>query len=226
MLQDLAVPDLANLMSGARYVRLARGDHLTLRGSVSGQCWFLLTGYVKEHRPHNDGSEALQGFRGPGDLVGEVSALTAEPSDHDTTAMGHGEALAFGVDHVQAAVAASPALQRAMLRTLADRATAAEAALARNTICGTSERVALAIIELAERWGVATASGVHLGIPLTQSELGEWVGASRETTAKALHRLRGAGVVATSRRHLAVHDMAGLRRAAGLVPDNAMDLPA
>ena len=213
-------------MSGARWVRLARGDHLTLRGSRPGQCWLLLTGYVKEHRPLEDGSEALQGFRGPGDLVAEVSALTASACDHDTTAMGHGEALAFPADHVHAVVRGSQGLQRALLRAVAARATSAESTLARNTVCDTCERVALAIVELAERWGITTVDGVHLGIPLTQSELAEWVGASRETAAKALHRLRGAGLVSTSRRRLVVEDMGGLRRAAGLVAEDPLEMPA
>ncbi len=222
----MTVTDLAALMTGARCVRLRRGDHLTLRGSHPAQCWLLLSGYVKEHRPHEDGSEALHGFRGPGDLVAEVSALTGSPCQHDATAMGHGEALVFAADHVHQVVTTSPGLQRALLRAVAARATSAESAMARNTVCDTHERVALAIVELAERWGIRTLDGIHLGIPLTQAELAEWIGASRETAAKALHRLRGAGLVETSRRRLVVHDMGGLRQAAGLGGDEPLEMPA
>ena len=186
----------------------------------------LLDGYVKEHRALEDGSEAVHGFRGPGDLVAEVCALTGAACQHDATAMGSGEALALPADHVHAVAADAPGLQRALLRAVAARATSAESTLARNTVCDTHERVALAIVELADRWGVRAVDGVHLGIPLTQSELAEWIGASRETAAKALHRLRGAGLVQTSRRRMVIHDMGGLRRAAGLVGDDAIDLPA
>lgn len=226
LLQDVTVTDLAMLLAGARWVRMARGDRLTLLGSRPGQCWLLLTGHVKEHQPLEDGSEAVHGFRGPGDLVGEISALTGAPSQHDATALGHGEALAFPVEHVHAVVAEAAGLQRALLRAVAARATSAESALARNTVCDTSERVARAIVELADRWGVAAIDGIHLGIPLTQSELAEWIGASRETAAKALHRLRGAGLVETSRRRVVINDMCGLRRAAGLAGDHQLELPA
>lgn len=210
--------DLAPLLNGARWVRFQRGDSLTLRGSRPGQCWLVLTGYVKEHRPLDDGSEALCGFRGPGDLVAEIAALTQSPCEHDVTAMGQGEALAIPVDHLHTVLRETPRLQTAMLTAVASRATTAESALARNDVCDTSERVVLAIIELAERWGVATTAGIHIGIPLTQTELAEWVGASRETAAKALHRLRRDGLVETSRRRLVVHDLDGLRRQVGLAP--------
>lgn len=226
LLDGIAVTDLAVLMDGARWVRFTRGDNLTLRGSRPGQCWLLLTGYVKEHRPLDDGSEALCGFRGPGDLVAEIATLMLAPCEHDVTALGHGEALAFPADHLQAVTRDVPQLRAALLRAVAARATTAETSLARNNVCDTSERVVLAILELAERWGVTTSEGVHIGIPITQTELAEWVGASRETAAKALQRLRRDGLVETSRRRLVIQDLEGLHRAGGLGDSRAMALPA
>lgn len=226
LLDGVGVTELAALLAGARWVRLSRGDRLTLGGSRPGECCLLLTGFVKEHRALEDGSEAVQAFRGPGDLVAEVSALTGCVCDHDTTAMGNSEALALPAGHLHAVMRDSPGLQRALLRAVASRATSAEATLARNMVGDTSARVAMAIVELANRWGIIAVGGVHLATPLSQSELAEWVGASRETVAKALHRLRAGGLVATSRRSLVVHDMRGLRRAAGLGDRELLGMPA
>lgn len=218
LLERAAVADLDPLLAGTRWVRFDRGDSLTLRGSRPSQCWLLLAGYVKEHRPLEDGSEALCGFRGPGDLVAEIAALTDAPCEHDVTAMAPGEALAVPVEQLHRALLGAPRLQTAMLCAVASRATLAESALARNDVCDTSERIVLAIVELAERWGETTNAGVQIGLPLTQTELAEWVGASRETAAKALHRLRRDGLVETSRRCLVVHDLDGLRGQVGLAP--------
>ncbi len=126
--------------------------------------------------------------------------------------------MTFAVDQLHAARARAPGLEAAMLRAVASRAMWAESALARNDLGDTSERVVLAILELADRWGIGTDAGIDVGVPLSQTELAEWVGASRETAAKALHRLRLDGLVATSRRRLVIHDLDGLRRAAHSVP--------
>ena len=48
-------------------------------------------------------------------------------------------------------------------------------------------------------------------IPYSQAELGAMIGASRESVARALGRLRGEGLVETRRRGLALLDVAGLR---------------
>lgn len=219
-LRSVTPTDLATLMTGGRWVRLQRGQRLALRGSRPGLCWLLLAGHVKEHRPQDDGSESLSGFRGPGELVAEIAAIIGAPSEHDVTALGSGEALVFPADHVAATVAATPGLQAAMLQAVTHRAAHAEDALARNTVCDTAERVALAVLELVDRWGRQCADGIEVALPLTQSELAEWIGTSRETAAKVLHRLRSAGLVETSRRRLVVQDLDGLRRAAGMfLPD-------
>ena len=216
LLSNVAPTDLEVLVARARWVRFERGDKLTLRGSRPAHCWLVLTGYIKEHRPLEDGSEAVCGFRGPGDMVAEVAAILSGHCEHDVTALGHSEALAFPIDDLRAIMHDTPRLQSALLRAVVDRAVLAETALARNDVCDTADRVVLAILELAERWGVATMQGIQIDLPLTQTELAEWVGASRETAAKALHRLRREGLVGTSRRQLIVHDLEGLRHVVGL----------
>lgn len=214
LLEELRTPSLERLVDGARWVRFARGDNLTLRGSRASSCWLLLTGYVKEHRALDDGSDALSGFRGPGDLVAEVAAITRRSCDHDVTALGPGEALALDVDGLHRLAHEDPAIRHALLLAVADRATAAETTLARNDVCDASQRIMLALVELAERWGMPTSRGVAICLPLTQSELAEWVGTSRETAAKVLHRLRQRDLVETSRRRLVVGDLDRLRLAA------------
>lgn len=217
LLERITVADLVELVTTAEWVRFHRGHRLTVRGSRPGNCWLLLAGYVKEHRPLDDGSEAVNGFRGPGDLFGEIAVLLRTPYDHDVTALGSGEALAFTADQLHAVLIRAPGLEAAMLRAVASRAVWAESALARNDLSDTSQRVALAILELAEQWGIGTTSSIHISVPLSQAELAEWIGVSRETVAKALQRLRAGGLVATSRRRLVINDLDGLRRAAHLV---------
>lgn len=169
-----------------------------------------------------DGSEAVSGFRGPGDLIGEVAAITGGRCECDVTTLGPGEALAFDVADLRLFARSEPGVQGALLVALAERATIAETALVRNEVSDSSQRLMLAILDLAERWGLETSTGVRIGIPLTQTELAEWVGASRETAAKVLQRLRQAGLVETARRRLVVRDIDGLHAAALRRPERQL----
>lgn len=225
-LHCLGVAELEVLLSRSRWGRFARGDNLSLRGSRPSHCWLVLTGYVKEHRPLDDGSEALSAFRGPGDLVGEIAAVTRTPCEHDVTALGPGEALRFDLDHLHWAARQEPRLQEALLVAVAQRATAAETALTRNDVSDTRQRIILALVCLAERWGIPTTGGIRISVPLTQSELAEWVGTSRETASKVLHRLRATGLVETSRRRLVIRDLEALRFEANLESREEFATPA
>jgi CRP/FNR family cyclic AMP-dependent transcriptional regulator len=225
-LRNMDRPSLANLLRGAHAVRLERGQVLALRGSWPGRCWLLLSGYVKEHRANDDGSEAISGFRGPGDLVAEMQALARTACDLDATALSHGEALGLPLEHVRRLVGEDEQTRTALLHAVADRARRAEVALTRTHVGHASERVALAILELSCRWGVPTEVGTMISLPLSQTELAGWVGTSRETAARALHELRRDGVVETSRRRIVIRDPSSLRRTAGVEPRMTLVVPA
>jgi CRP/FNR family transcriptional regulator, cyclic AMP receptor protein len=70
------------------------------------------------------------------------------------------------------------------------------------------------LVELVDRFGEPTESGIRITLPFTQEELAGWVGASREAVAQALRTLRASGYVQTQRRAYTVIDIEGLRRRA------------
>jgi CRP/FNR family cyclic AMP-dependent transcriptional regulator len=78
----------------------------------------------------------------------------------------------------------------------------------------TLNRVARRLVELVDRFGEPTESGIKIALPFTQDELASWVGASREAVAKALRTLRACGYLRTQRRTYTVVDIEGLRRRA------------
>ena len=49
-------------------------------------------------------------------------------------------------------------------------------------------------------------------VPITQADLAEWVGTTRESTARALAKFRRAGLVETCRGRIVVLDVVGLSR--------------
>ena len=97
-------------------------------------------------------------------------------------------------------------------------------ALARFLLAQLAAAARLAKQRLAQRCGTTTLSRVaarlsaldHGGpINMTQSELAQWVGATRESTARSLGELRRAGAVVTGRGRIEVVDRDQLVAAAG-----------
>ena len=75
-------------------------------------------------------------------------------------------------------------------------------------------RLAKKLIALAQAYGKRTPSGVRIGVRLPQAELGELVGATRESINKQMRAWSAAGLVEVDRGFITIVDEDGLESVA------------
>ena len=207
--------ELDELMAAGRRRRYGANVTLFHEGDDPGPVMVLLSGRVKAVALDAGGREAIVALRGPGDLIGELSAIDGAPRSVTVTTLEPVEALVLAGSAFTAYLERRPRVALVILRMLAVRlryADARHADLAGHDVVG---RVANRLVELAERYGVEAAGRIEVELPLSQEEIASWAGASREAVSKALHVLRELGIVETGRRRITVLDLEALRRHAG-----------
>ena len=160
----------------------------------------------------DDGKEIVLAFRGPGDLLGELSAIDGEARSATVEAIEPVEALAIPASDFRSYLIAHPEVGLLLLQMLSRRLRDADRKRVEYGAHDTVGRVAARLVELAERYGEPVARGIRIGLPLSQEELAGWTGASREAVSKALQTLRKVGWVLTERRRITVLDVEALRR--------------
>jgi CRP-like cAMP-binding protein len=202
---------LDTAFAGGRRQRLRTGATLFEEGDVSNKVVLLLGGRVKVSTMSEDGRETVLGFRGAGDVLGELSAIDGEPHLATVTVVEPGEALVLTQDGFRAALRADPDLAMAQLRSVVGRLRDADHKRAEFVALDVVGRVAQRLVELAATYGTPVDGGIRIDLAMSQRELAGWVGASREAANKALAQLERAGLVATVDRHLVVRDLEGLR---------------
>lgn len=200
---------------GARR-RLPGGATLFVEGDLSQRVAVLLEGYVKVNYATRDGAEVLLALRGPGDLVGELSALDGEPRSATVTAVGPVELLIVDAAVFRRFLESHPRVLLGLLTVISRRLRDADQKRIEFASQDTLGRVAARLVELADQFGEVGSEGVTVQLPMTQEELGSWVGSSREAAAKALRRLRERGLVRTGRMTITIPDLEALCRQAGL----------
>jgi CRP/FNR family transcriptional regulator, cyclic AMP receptor protein len=203
---------LADALRGAgRRVRFRRGQALFTEGDLADRVFVIERGWVMITSIAPGGREIVLGLRGPGDVIGDLSALDGAP--RSATALTAGE--------VEATVAPASSLTHALtdaatamelLRVLATRLRDADRKRLEFAALDTLGRIAWRLHELAERFGENTADGIEVELPLSQEQLASWCGASREASVKALAALRTLGCISTGRRTVVIHDLEALRR--------------
>jgi CRP/FNR family transcriptional regulator, cyclic AMP receptor protein len=159
--------------------------------------------------------EVMLDVLGPGDLLGEVSAIQGSERSATATALTAVDAVSIPTATFMAQVPLHTDLSRALLLSVTDRLRNASRRQVEYGALDAVGRVCRRLVEMVDRFGAGDAAGVTLETPLTQSDIAAWAGLSREAVVKALHALRALGWIDTSPR-ICVRDVDAVRTRAAL----------
>jgi CRP/FNR family cyclic AMP-dependent transcriptional regulator len=210
----LTEQEWADLVRRGHPRRLRADAPLLVEGTRSDKVVVVISGRVKVFSSAEDGTEVVLAIRGPGALLGELAAIDEQPHSASVSSLEPVEVLTVGLRGFTAFLQAHPRIMWLLMRILTDRLRDADRKRVEFGVYDTLSRVAHRLVELADRFGEPSDSGIRITLPFTQDELASWVGASREAVTKALRSLRACGYVRTQRRTVTVIDIEGLRRRA------------
>lgn len=176
----------AELRASMSEVTLARGDALFHEGDQGDRLYVVTEGKVKLHRTSPDGRENMLAVLGPGELIGELSLFDPGPRTATASALTEVKLLGLGHGDLQPWLNARPEVATALLRAVARRLRKTNDQMSDLVFSDVPGRVARALLDLSRRFGVQSEEGIHVVHDLTQEELAQLVGASRETVNKAL----------------------------------------
>ncbi len=205
----------AALQRQMRPSRLERGDILFHEGDDGDSLFVIAEGKVKLGRTSKDARENLVAILGPGEMFGELSLFDPGPRTMTATAVAETQLLALSNDALTAALAGQPDLGKALLAALAKRLRRTNQHLADLVFTDVPGRVAKALLELSSRFGRQVDEGILVAHDLTQEELAQLVGASRETVNKALADFVSRGWVRLEARAVLILDSERLARRSG-----------
>jgi CRP/FNR family cyclic AMP-dependent transcriptional regulator len=204
----------AALRASMNQVTLPRGDTLFREGD-SGDCLYVITdGKIKLGRAAADGRENILAILGPGEMFGELSLFDPKPRTATAVAVVDSTLMSLGHHALDQLLTGRPAVAEAMLAALAQRLRRTNESLADLVFSDVPGRVAKALLDLSTRFGVQADDGLHVTHDLTQEELAQLVGASRETVNKALADFASRGWIRLEARAVVIHDVDRLSRRA------------
>jgi CRP-like cAMP-binding protein len=172
------------------------GERLISIGSPSREVFYMLSGLVKIVVISSGGTESVLGMRNSGEFIGEMSSLNNARRSADVTAIETTRVIMVTsqrfIDFLHQEPAASLALLRMQSRRLNEM-------LLRSMLGSRSVRARAAqrLVDLSD--GQPT-------VELTQTDLAQYIDASREWTSKALGELRRLGAISTARGQVTVLD--------------------
>ncbi len=188
-----------------------RGEILFRQGEPGRHLYLVESGKIKITVPSTDGREALLVILDSGEIFGELSLFDEGVRTADARAMDPVVVHVLPHDIFRKYVEGHPRVAWELLKILAVRVRETDEAMQDVIFFDVPGRVAKRLLDLAERNGVPDPDGTRIDVPLTQEEIAQMVGSSRESVNKALASFSERGWIVLRDRQYVITNAESLR---------------
>jgi CRP/FNR family transcriptional regulator, cyclic AMP receptor protein len=180
---DLAPEAFDQLCRYAKHSTLKRGATICSKGDPGNSLIAVISGTVKISVSSADGRSAILNLIGPGEIFGEVAVLDGQARTADATANTNCEIFVIDRREFLPFVRSQPALAMKFIELLCTRLRWTSDQVEQLILQNLPGRLASALIRLTEKHKLAPGGRT---IAITQQEISEMVGMTRESINKQL----------------------------------------
>ena len=188
--------ELSSLLSKKNF---KRNEFLISQGDLSRSLFFITSGRVKVFSNDDEGKQTIFAFLSEGDYCGELSLLDAQPRSASVVALEKTSTLILTFDQFNHFLQKHPQVCFPMFTALTTRIREID-----ETICSlASLDIYGRLIQLLYK-EARNESGKLITQRLTQQDIAEMVGSSREMVSRILSELRKGGYIQIDKKRISI----------------------
>lgn len=176
--------------------------------------YVIKRGRVRLYRLTPDGKQLTLELLDKGRIVGRMAWLGQQLTDAYAEAIEDALICSFTPRELQRLIDRFPSVGVNIIRYLSGRLAASEREREVMAFRSVEQRLAARLLELAERFGQPEDGGTAIDVRLTQQELADMIGTSRETLATTVASLRERRVIDMHNQRVVILDLPRVRELA------------
>ncbi len=188
-----------------------QGETIFLQGDPGQALYLIEAGRVRIYVQDENGQETSVIFYSAGDVFGELAVIDGLPRSASALVADDTIVHVLSRERLRAHLRASPQLAYNFMQALAVRVRYSTLQVGNLTLHDVPGRLARKLLELAQGFGRVTPDGVKIDMTLTQSDLASLIGATRESTNKALGNFKRSGIIRMAQNQITIIDPDALR---------------
>lgn len=200
----LSATELQAILAAAEPHVLATRDVLAREGDAAEWFHVVQLGHLKLSRVNADGNEIVMRFVGPGGPFAGVVAVGDTTYPLTATAVEPTRTLGWQRAVLHELMTSYPRLRANIVSQISQHLTDALTRVQEVTTDRVEQRVARALIRLADYGGVPSAEGIEIAHPVTRDELAGLVGTTLFSVSRLLSKWEADGLIASKRRRITV----------------------
>jgi len=202
LFKDVNDDDLRVMEAVAIEKHVPKGQVVLTEGEVGDSLYTIASGRVKVFIGDEDGREIILKILGPGDFFGEMSLIDSQPRSASVSTL---EASVFRVlshQDFEMCLERAPRIGSTVMQALAKRLRDADRKISTLALMDVYGRVANTLLELA----INSNGKLIVGEKLSQQDIANMVGASREMVNRILKDLSDRGYISVEQKTITIHD--------------------
>jgi CRP/FNR family transcriptional regulator len=198
--------ELARVAAVAVPRRFAAQHIIFREGDASDTAYVIGSGHARAIREHQDGRTISLAHFGPGDIFGELAMFDDERRSATVETLDEVDAIALLGSDMRRLLHEHNDLAVKLVISLGRRLREANERLSRQSFQTVQSRVAVALRNLVERAQSEGQGDRDVLVTITQADIAQLAGSSRESASRFLAVLERAGVLSQGRGRITVHD--------------------
>lgn len=186
LLRHLSRDELRRLAATTTLSNRPAGAAIFLKGDPGNSMIAVVRGRIKICAHSSTGKELILNIIERGGLFGEIALFDGEPRTADAIALEDSDLLSLERSKFQPFLRENPDLALRLLAVVCKRFRETSEHLEDTLFREASSRLACCLLRLSRAFGKSVDGGTLLDIKLSQQQLGNYVGVSRETVNKQL----------------------------------------
>lgn len=204
MFQAMTTAELDAALAHAQATRLKEGDAAFRQGEPVERFFILLGGHLKVMQITADGEQVVVRYVNPGDVFGIARAMGRQHYPATALAVEESLVISWPASDWDNFITHNAQFASSALQTVGQRLQDAHSRIRELSTEEVEQRVARAILRLAEKSGEPVDGGIRINFPITRQDIAEMTGTTLHTVSRLLSDWKDKGWVDTGRKRISV----------------------
>nr|WP_281350645.1 Crp/Fnr family transcriptional regulator [Bacillus aquiflavi] len=188
--------------------KIEKGQYLFQEGSTANELYIVQKGKVQVSKIVPDGRELTLRMCSEGDLIGELSIFCRAPKYMlNAKVIEDGEVAVILRDQLEEKLIGSNAVALEFMKWLSIQYRKTQTKFRDLVLHGKKGALYSTLIRMSNSYGIKKTNGILINIPLTNQELANFCGTSREVVNRMLSELRKNKIISIHKGIITIHDI-------------------
>ncbi|MGG0719114.1 Crp/Fnr family transcriptional regulator [Robertmurraya massiliosenegalensis] len=201
--------ELQSLLETVHHIRkMEKGTYLFQEGSKANELFVVITGKIQMSKMIPDGRELTLRMASEGDLIGELSLFcSAQAHMQNAKVIESGEVAVIYKSDLEKKLGEDHSIALEFMKWMSQEHRKAQTKFRDLVLHGKKGALYSTLIRLSNSYGVHSEDGIVIDTPMTNQELANFCGTSREVVNRLLSELRKVDIISIDKGIITIHDL-------------------